>query len=79
MIGRDKEQSVIPVPTYALSDDELVDIANTLREVDEERDDDSPPGEREVACLKAIKAELEWRGSSFRLNDDGSITPEKPR
>lgn len=76
MIGRHKEQSVIPVPTWALNDEDLVKLADTLREVDSEAEPDDPPDARSVACMKAIKAELEYRGSTFRLNDDGSISRE---
>lgn len=74
MIGRDKERSVIPVPTWALDDDDLFKLADTLREVDSEAEPDDPPDGRSVECLRAIKDELAYRGSPFRLNDDGTIS-----
>lgn len=73
MIGKGKEQSVIPVPTYMFEDDELIELNNRIREVDEEADE---PCERAAAAVVAIKAELEWRNASFRLNDDGTIGRE---
>jgi len=73
MIGRDKEQSVIPVPTYMFDDAELIDLNNRIREVDAEAEE---PCERAAASCLAIQRELEWRGGSFKIGPDGSISHE---
>lgn len=66
---------IIPVPTYLLSDAQLKDIVEGLKEVDEDIAEDGRAADpRAAPCIAAIRAELAWRGNPFKLNDDGTIS-----
>lgn len=67
--------SIIPVPTYLLDDDQLIDLNNRLKSMDDDRAlEGDPPCPRSSACCAAITAELKWRNGNFRLNPDGTIS-----
>jgi hypothetical protein len=61
---RKRRASTIPVPAYVLSDEQLLEIAQTLQEVDKEVGGDA----ESTAAIEALLNELHYRKTTvFKL------------